>query len=143
MRYILEIEYQYSRVYIHGLALQAVITRCAANSPNKRNIQLQPPTISGRSNSEGSLKSNQGLAIPPNLVQKWMQHKDLDYIRDVVDGCHKVLEVVVYSLRPDEYLKHCPVRTYFRIMSVTTILLKVCMNCFFRSDLSPLTTHPL
>jgi hypothetical protein len=43
----------------------------------------------------------------------------------VIEGCRNVLKVVVDGLLPNEYLKHCPVRTYFRIISVAVILLKV------------------
>ncbi|KAF2429816.1 hypothetical protein EJ08DRAFT_734754 [Tothia fuscella] len=131
MRYILDIEFQYSRVYLHSLALHAVVTRCVSDSLSKKNLQHHHglPILPGRSNSEDSSSGKSfGGALEPEVVQKWMVGKDLESVMEVVDGCHKVLEVVLDKLLPGDYLKHCPVRTYFRIISVTSILLKIYEN---------------
>ncbi|KAJ9637853.1 zinc finger transcriptional activator [Coniosporium tulheliwenetii] len=94
MRHILTIEFEYTRVYLNSLALQA------------------RPTP----------KSETG-AIPFSTLMKWYG-TDRPYINEVIDACRNVLRVVVEGLHPGDYLKHAPVRTYFRIISVAIILLK-------------------
>jgi hypothetical protein len=49
---------------------------------------------------------------------------DQDYVREVVDGSRNLLRTVVEGLLPGDYLKHAPVRTYFRIISGAMFLLK-------------------
>jgi hypothetical protein len=126
MRLILTIEYEYCRVYLHMLALQAVITRCVNNSPIQKHAQPYHPASSGKAPTQRSSKSAGGV-IPAEMIAKFLD-KDAQYIQELVDGCHRVLEVVISGLLPGGFLKHCPVRTYFRIISVTSILLKVRHN---------------
>ena len=104
MRDILAIEYEYCRVYINSVALQDVVERCANNTP--------APTKSD------------GEAIPFSTLMRWYGN-DRQYIWDVIDASRKVLQVVVNDLYPNGHLKHAPVRTYFRIISVAIVLLKV------------------
>ena len=99
MRYILEIEYEYCRVYINALALQAVAERCA-------NEQLF-----------------QNSAIPPQTLAKLLGG-DRNYMLQVGEAARNLLKVVVSGLTPGEYLRHAPVRTYFRIISASIVLLK-------------------
>jgi hypothetical protein len=122
MRLVLTIEYEYSRTYLHSLALQAVIQRCVSNTPVNRNVQPVASEGNGRATSESSNKSNGG-AIAPGIVRKWMG-TDGPYIAEVIDGCRNVFEAVK-TLAAQGHLKHCPVRTYFRIMSSAALLLKV------------------
>jgi hypothetical protein len=49
---------------------------------------------------------------------------DQDYVREVVNGSRNLLKTVVVGLLPGDYLKHAPVRTYFRIISGAMFLLK-------------------
>lgn len=49
-------------------------------------------------------------------------------IKEVVDASRTILRYVVYDLLPDDYLKHAPVRVYFRIVSAAMFLLKVDKN---------------
>lgn len=100
MRFILDIEYEYMRVYGNCLALQAVVDRCANMSPRTRNNIIHPSTLS---------KCFDG---------------DRRYITDIVRSSQRLLRCIVEGLLPDEYLKHAPVRTYFRVISVSMILLK-------------------
>jgi len=47
------------------------------------------------------------------------------YIQEVVDASRKILQTVLDGLVPGDYLKHAPVRTYFRILSGMIFILKV------------------
>jgi hypothetical protein len=120
MGHILSIEFEYTRVYLNSLALQAVVERCTNNTPVQRHAY---PNQSGLQNGNPS-SPRDGPAIPPTTLIKWYGD-DRKYINEVIEGCRNVLKVVVDGLLPNEYLKHCPVRTYFRIISVAVILLKV------------------
>jgi hypothetical protein len=104
MRHILTIEYGYSRVYVHSLALQAVVERCTNNSPIMTDGEKGP--------------------IPLPQLKKWMAN-DYQFINEVIDAARMVLRTVVEDLYPGNHLKHCPVRTFFRIVSVAMMLLKV------------------
>ena len=61
-----------------------------------------------------------------------------EYIGEVIDASRNILRVVVDGLLPDDYLKHTPVRTYFRVLSAAMFLLKVChrpLNIYSRDNL--------
>lgn len=126
MRHILLIEYEYARVYLFGLALQALTWRCLHNSPAQRNAQAQSMATGKQANNGTSPRSNGG-AIPPKVIRQWMQGDEI-YLKEVIEGCRNVLRTVVDGLLPGRDLQHCPVRTYFRIMAVSVILLKVCVH---------------
>ena len=51
-------------------------------------------------------------------------HEDQEYVKEVVEGCRNLLRTVVEGLLKEGYLKHAPVRTYFRIISGAMFLLK-------------------
>lgn len=102
MRYILEIEYEYMRVYGNCLALQAVVDRCV---------------------NQGFSQEHSG-AIHPRVLAKWVE-QDRKYIQEIVVSSQNLLRIVVEGLWPGEYLKHAPVRTYFRIVCVSMVLIKV------------------
>ena len=55
-----------------------------------------------------------------------MYSRNQTYIKEVVDASRTILRSVVYDLLPSDYLKHAPVRVYFRIVSAAMFLLKVC-----------------
>ena len=57
-----------------------------------------------------------------------MYSRNQAYIKEVVDASRTILRYVVYDLLPDDYLKHAPVRVYFRIVSAAMFLLKVDKN---------------
>lgn len=119
MRYILEIEYEYCRVYINALALQAVAERCANEYPIQN---IDPPSELARS-VVGTNGARADLTIAPQTLAK-MLGRDRQYILEVGDAARNLLKVVVEGLYPGEYLRHAPVRTYFRIISVAIMLLK-------------------
>jgi hypothetical protein len=114
LRYVLTIEYEYTRVYLNSLALQAVVERCTHNTPTQAHAQP---------NSSSSNTSRDGGAIPFSTLTKWYGN-DRYYIKEVIDASRNVLRVVVDGLFPGDYLRHAPVRTFFRIVSVAIILLK-------------------
>ncbi len=117
MRHILTIEFEYTRVYLNSLALQAVVERCTQHTPKQPLTHnfIQPHTNQAPKSETG--------AIPFSTLMKWYG-ADRPYINEVIDACRAVLRVVVSGLHPGDYLKHAPVRTYFRIISVAIILLK-------------------
>ncbi|TQV91833.1 Fungal Zn binuclear cluster domain-containing protein [Cordyceps javanica] len=120
IRYILTIEYEYVRIYVNSLSLQAVVERCTNNATQ---------TVSNNSNGQGA----QPTLSPATLMTYGklpigqlggFTAQDQEYVREVVDGCRKLLHTVVDGLLPGGYLKHAPVRTYFRIISGAMFLLK-------------------
>lgn len=130
LRYILTIEYEYVRIYINSLSLQAVVERCTNNAGGPLNgsgtaanpaPQLSPQTIL----TYGKLPLGQlgGFTI-----------HDQECVREVVEGCRNLLRTVVEGLLPGGFLKHAPVRTYFRIISGAMFLLKTFALGAPRSD---------
>jgi hypothetical protein len=105
-------------VYLNSLALQAVVERCTHNTP----LQTHP-LPSGHVPQQNSRTSDSaGGAIPFSTLVKWYGN-DRHHIREVVDASRNVLKVVVDDLFP-HHLRHAPVRTFFRIVSVAIICLK-------------------
>ena len=64
-----------------------------------------------------------GGAIPFSTLTRWYGN-DRHHIDEVVSASRNVLRIVVEGLYPEGYLRHAPVRTFFRIVSVAIILLK-------------------
>ncbi|KAF5005302.1 hypothetical protein FDECE_8238 [Fusarium decemcellulare] len=133
IRHILTIEYEYVRIYINSLSLQAVVERCTnqagatassghhGNAAPNGHPQLSPQTM-----------INYGK-LPLGQLGGFTAH-DQEYIREVVEGSRNLLRTVVEGLLPGDYLKHAPVRTYFRIISGAMFLLKTFALGAPRSD---------
>ncbi|KAK5119040.1 hypothetical protein LTR62_000251 [Meristemomyces frigidus] len=122
MRHILGIEYEYCRVYTNALALQAVAERCANEQPiNMFNNPAVEIVRENQNITTNGLRSD--APIPPQALAKWLGG-DRTYMLEVGDAARSLLKIVVEGLYPEEYLRHAPVRTYFRIISVAIILLK-------------------
>ncbi|MBE3110372.1 MAG: hypothetical protein IMZ46_07635, partial [Acidobacteria bacterium] len=111
IRHVLRIEYEYVRVYANSLSLQAVVERCTKGGTTAGAGELSPQT----QNYFGKLPLGQLGGFSTT---------DQEYIKEVVIGCRNLLETVVDGLLPGGYLKHAPVRTYFRIISGAMFLLK-------------------
>ena len=112
---ILSIEFEYARksfisvinwvkfrsshagVYINSLALQAVLDQWASNASQSHSQSLS-----------SVYKSNE------------------IWIKEVVNASRNLLRQVVDGLLPGDFLKHVPVRTFFRVLSGAMFLLKVC-----------------
>ncbi len=98
-------------LYMNGLALQAVLEQWTT----KVGAQMDDPR------SPESTSSSFSNLYTRNEV----------YIKEVIDAARKVLRHVVEDLLPDDYLKHAPVRAYFRIVSAAMFLLKVPLALLF------------
>lgn len=116
MRYILEIEYEYCRVYLFALPLQAVAERCA----NEQGSTLLDHPL--ESAARNGIRPDPAAIAPETLAKQF--GGDRKYMVLVGDSARNLLKVVVDGLAPGDYLKHAPVRTYFRIISVAIMLLK-------------------
>ena len=111
------------RMYINSLALQAVVERLS-NRANNENINS---TLSTASMSPTS-RSMTGNFHPSTLMS--LYGGDQEFVKEVVEASRSLLSTVVEGLLPSEYLKHCPIRTYFRIISGAMFLLKVSSPLF-------------
>jgi hypothetical protein len=111
IRHILTIEYEYVRIYINSLALQAVVERGT-------NMAM------GKSGQDASPHTQNLLNKLPITHLGGFSQGDKEYVNQVVEGSRNLLRTVVEGLLPNNYLKHAPVRTYFRIISGAMFLLK-------------------
>ncbi|PLB44294.1 putative C6 transcription factor [Aspergillus steynii IBT 23096] len=111
MRMILMIEYEYTRLYVNSLALQAVVDRWTTMSNEA--AQAQARSGSGPSSSHGWFH-----------VLMELYRVNEQYIQEVVDASRKILHTVLDGLVPGDHLKHAPVRTCFRILSGMIFILK-------------------
>ena len=121
MRYILDIEYYYCSVYINALSLQAVAERCANEHPQVMQ-PIDPPGELARSAVTTNGVSTD-FTMAPQTLAKWLGG-DRNYLLEVAEGARNLLKVVVDGLYPSGFLKNAPVRTYFRIISGSIMLLK-------------------
>ena len=112
-------------MYLNSLALQAVVERCTHNTPLQTHASLSTgrPATTPTANGTTPSGPGDGGAIPFSTLTKWYAN-DRHYINEVIDASRNVLKVVVEGLYPGDYLRHAPVRTFFRIVSVAIILLK-------------------
>ncbi|KAL4802120.1 hypothetical protein BDV18DRAFT_164295 [Aspergillus unguis] len=109
MRHILMIEYEYTRLYVNSLALQAVVDRWTTMSNEAAQRQNKPASASGT----GSY----------NVLMELYRVNE-PFIQEVVDASRKILTTVLEGLVPGDHLKHAPVRTCFRILSGMIFILK-------------------
>ncbi|KAL2865138.1 putative C6 transcription factor [Aspergillus lucknowensis] len=109
MRHILMIEYEYTRLYVNSLALQAVVDRWTTMSHEAAQAQGKPGPASG----SGSFH-----------VLMELYRVNEPFIQEVVDASRKILTTVLEGLVPGDHLKHAPVRTCFRILSGMIFILK-------------------
>ncbi|KAK7938115.1 uncharacterized protein PG986_014983 [Apiospora aurea] len=121
IRHILTIEYEYVRIYVNSLALQAVVERCT-NKAGRPSNGTQGPGANGQSMLSPQTQSFLG-ALPLGHLGDF-RSEDQQFVKEVVEGSRNLLRTVVHGLLPDGYLKHAPVRTYFRIISGAMFLLK-------------------
>jgi hypothetical protein len=125
IRHILTIEYEYVRIYVNSLALQAVVERCTTNATgaSSNNDGLSGPR-GPNGNAELSPQTQNYLGNLPIGHLGRFGAEDQEYVKEVVLGCRNLLGTVVEGLFKGGYLKHAPVRTYFRIISGAMFLLK-------------------
>ncbi|KAJ5832491.1 hypothetical protein N7474_000802 [Penicillium riverlandense] len=113
MRSILMIEYEYTRLYVNSLALQAVVDRWTTMSNESAQTQTGRPGSGPSSGSSGWF----GTLMDIYRVNE-------QYIQEVVDASRKILQLVLDGLVPGDRLKHAPIRTFFRILSGMIFILK-------------------
>lgn len=122
IKYVLKIEYEYVRVYANSLSLQAVVERCTSNAGNT--AAGGTVAAGGGSTTQLSPQTQSYFGKLPLGQLGGFSTTDNKYIKEVVEGCRQLLRTVVDGLLPGGYLKHAPVRTYFRIISGAMFLLK-------------------
>ncbi|EKD20435.1 c6 zinc finger domain containing protein [Drepanopeziza brunnea f. sp. 'multigermtubi' MB_m1] len=123
---ILQIEYQYVRIYVNSLSLQAVVERCSTEAGNRILTTGHQDNRTATGLDSATLTENQQTyygKLPLSTFGSYTS-ADQDYVKEVVDGSRELLTIVVDGLLPGGYLKHAPVRTYFRIISGAMFLLK-------------------
>ena len=98
----------YLGLYINGLALQAVLEQWTTKVGEDRQAESPETPNSTLSSHFASLYS-----------------RSERYVKEVIDASRTILRYVVFELLPNDYLKHAPVRLYFRIVSAAMFLLKV------------------
>lgn len=102
MRSILSIEYEYVRLYVYSIVLQAVIKRHKEKgSPRKTNL---------KGDSEDRQDSDELY--------------DSLYLKYLTDATRSLLRIVVEELMSEGHLLNLPVRTYSRILAAALYLLK-------------------
>lgn len=131
IRHILTIEYEYVRIYVNSLALQAVVDRCTSNAGGGA---APGGSVSGHSGPQLSPQTQHYYGKLPLGQLGGFGTEDQEYVREVVNGSRNLLRTVVEDLLPGDYLKHAPVRTYFRIISGAMFLLKTFALGAPRSD---------
>ncbi|ETS75503.1 hypothetical protein PFICI_12447 [Pestalotiopsis fici W106-1] len=132
IRHILTIEYEYVRIYVNSLALQAVVERSTSNAGNPHNTLANFNSTMGLAPTQTQTQNLLG-ALPLGTLGGFGA-EDQEFIKEVVNGCRNLLRTVVDGLLPGGYLKHAPVRTYFRIISGAMFLLKTFALGAPRSD---------
>ncbi|KAI1170382.1 transcriptional activator ARO80 [Nemania sp. FL0916] len=124
IRYILTIEYEYVRIYVNSLALQAVVERCTTNATGASSNDGLHVARGANGNAELSPQTQNYLGNLPLGHLGRFGAEDQECVKEVVSGCRNLLRIVVDGLFKGGYLKHAPVRTYFRIISGAMFLLK-------------------
>lgn len=115
MRCVLTIEYEYTRLYINSLGLQAVVEgwkhlfKVAADQP------------------DGAAPSA-GKSGPPGAKLVEVYRDNENYVTEVADASRSVLRTMIEGFYRDESLRNAPVRIYFRTLSAAMFLLKVLPN---------------
>lgn len=94
-RVMLLVEYQYIRLYINSLALQAVAER----------------------------QSSQTVGLDAQAVL--ISDEESIYIEHVVDASKSILNYMIYEFSPRGYLRLSPVKVFLRVISAAVFLVKV------------------
>ncbi|MCJ1310095.1 hypothetical protein MMC25_003756 [Agyrium rufum] len=98
--------------YVNSLALQAVLEECAAHAA----------APSGKDESSNDTPDTPPALLSSKLVRIYKENEP--YINEVIDASRELLLLAINGLGQDKWLRHAPVRTYFRILSCAMFLLK-------------------
>lgn len=125
MQNILTIEYEYTREYLcilhrspFGKSGLTMYTGIYVNCLALQAVVEQWTTINNEPSNKSSAASSHRILMETYRVNE-------KYIQEVVDASRKILHIVLDCLVPGQHLKHCPVRTFFRILSAMIFILKV------------------
>jgi hypothetical protein len=92
---MLLVEFEYIRLYINSLALQAVAER----------------------------ESSQMIGIDGQTIR--ISDEDAVYIGHVVEASKSILHYMIYEFAPRGFLRNSPVKVFLRIISAAVFLVKV------------------
>ena len=82
--------------------------------------------MTNETSTRGGHSGSGSLSGAASLIVLEKLYRDNEtYIQEVVDASRKILQTVLDGLVPGDHLKHCPVRTFFRILSGMIFILKV------------------
>ncbi|KAM5356456.1 hypothetical protein ACJ41O_003102 [Fusarium nematophilum] len=95
---VLAIEFEFMRMHINSLALQAI--------------------------TERYVHKESSIGPPAQLSLDDCTPEDRHFVRDIANGCRDMLQSVVYGLIPGNHLRHTPIRIYFRIAGGIMLLLR-------------------
>ncbi|KAF5621716.1 positive transcription regulator of ARO9 and ARO10 [Fusarium sp. NRRL 25303] len=99
---LLEIEYQYATVFLHSLAMQAVVDRSCRNNANE-------PNATNRATG--------------NWILNFATPTDLRFINVVIQGSCELMQSAI-QLAARGSLQYCPTRVITRVIGVSVFLLK-------------------
>lgn len=99
-RYILNIEYEYAKLCIFSLALQAAINR----------------------------NSRDGASGRPETCSRGASTEEEKHLRGTATAARTILRTALDDLIPHGSLAYIPVRSYSRLLGATLILLKVSLS---------------
>lgn len=112
-------------MYVMSLALQAVVDQWTQISND------QEATQASQSSGQFGAGAANGIGTGPTFDTLVSLYKPNErYIREVGDAARSILRHIVEGLAEENYLRHAPVRTYFRILSAMIFLLKVSEKTF-------------
>ena len=114
MRWILRIEYEYVRIHVYSIVLQAVIVRRNTEKKSPRKVQESPGTKRGSAD---------------DLYDGF-------YLGHLLDAGKSIMTVVVDEIFPAGSLASIPARTHARLLVTAMYMVKVRfprhVNSFFR-----------
>lgn len=109
----------FSGLYVNSLALQAVVDRWTHISNEEAAVRSNSTNAKSGVGTSGAASG----AVPFSVLMELYKGNE-QYIEEVADACRSILRTVIDGLLPDDYIRHAPVRTYFRILSAMIFLLK-------------------
>ncbi|KAL9109855.1 MAG: hypothetical protein Q9227_005558 [Pyrenula ochraceoflavens] len=98
MKHIILMEYEYARLYINSLGLQAIVGQWAGLSDGRQHVTAEMLRITYRPNQK--------------------------YVDEVHDAAHHILESTLQALVPNGHLRQATTRTYSRVLSGLLFSLK-------------------
>lgn len=111
LRDLLFVDYQYLRITLNNLSVQAVVERAISQNDNAVNHSMK------LSHSSRTIKLSEELLLTS------LSTSDHNLTSEVVDACVLTLKKTIH-LAHNDHLRFAPVRVYLRIVSASIFLLK-------------------